>query len=457
MEKQEFNGLVPTPNELVKKIQATKKFNDIELYQKQYDQECHDIMDPHKRPDKLIETSNGPSAISVGRLPISLQKKIVMLAAAILCGNPIRLSSAPENPIEKDMLEVLKRSWKDNKLDYESKRIAKLMMSETEVAEIWYTEPIKEGFWKGTPNDVPEVAFRQRMKIIANSYGDTLYPIFNNSGDMIAFGRGYQITVNDKPEEHFDIYTDTLVYEFIKSSGNWVGESRTNKAGKIPVIYYNQVKPEWHNVQHLIDRFEVSVSNHGDTNDYFGSPSYFVEGEVTGWAKKGEQGKVIEGKNGSKVTVLSWDQSPESVKLEQGNLRSLIFDMTDTPDITKDNENLSGVQSGIALKMRFLPAHLKAADKEETFGKSIQRRINFMKAALAKINLTLEPAVPMLIEPKFEYYVPKNDTETIDLLSTATGAKPILSTTTAVELNPLVQDPEQEMKRLQEDENASLT
>jgi SPP1 family phage portal protein len=217
------------------------------------------------------------------------------------------------------------------------------------------------------------------------------------------------------------------------------------------VIYYSQELPEWSDVQDLIERMEKLISNHADSNDYFGSPTVFLEGEIEGFATKGEAGKVIQGKSGAKASYLTWDQAPESIKLEYSNLRSLIFDLTDTPDISIENMKSLGVFSGIALKMLFLGAHLKASEKEEIFGKGIQRRINYIKSALAVINVATAGAATMAITPSFEYFLPKNNEELVTLLNTATGGKATMSTQTAEKNNPYVDDPEKEMVLIQEE------
>lgn len=451
MEQSTFDQLLATPADLVKGILATRSSDSIATWQKQYDPKQHDITDTGKRPDKVVTTDNGTATVAVARLPIPLQKKIVGLAAAFLCGNPVRIAATTATETEEQMLTVIKRVWEDNKLDYESKRLAKLMMSETEVAELWYTEKIEPGYWKGTVNDAPAVVYRLRMKVLANKFGDSLYPVFNNRGDMIAFARGYQLEVEGKKIDHFDIYTEKSIHKLVKADDDWTLTTEANVIGKIPVIYYRQEAPEWHDVQELIDRLEKLISNHADTNDYFVSPMVVVKGEVKGFSKKGESGKVLELQNGAEASYLSWDQSPESLKLEYNNLRSLIFDMTDTPDISIEQMKALGTYSGIALKMLFLGAHLKAADKEETFGMAIQRRLNYIKAAMAKINVKLEPVASLPVKPVFEYYLPKNHEELINMLSTATGGKASLSQETAVKINPLVNDPENELKLIKED------
>lgn len=455
--------LTRTPDELIKAVQATKRESKskekIDTYLKQYDPKNHAITDKTKRPDKTIETDSGTSVVDVTRIPIAFQKQIVALAAAFLCGNPIALVANPETTEETDFLKVLRRHWADNKLDYESKAIAKIMMSETEAAELWYVQAVEPQYWKGTAYE-GAARLRLRMKLLANKFGDTLYPVFDSAGDMIAFAREYTIDNGGKKEEHFDIYTDAKKYLLTKGDQGWAMVQEVNTTGKIPVIYYDQENPEWSDVQELIERAELFLSNHSDTNDYNGSPLLFVEGKINGFASKGERGKVLQGESGAKVNYVSWTQSIESLKLEWEILRSLIFDLTSTPDISIEQMKSLGTYSGTALKMLFLGAHLKAADKEEFFGKSIQRRINFMKEALGKFNTKYAEASQINVCPKFEYYLPKNYQEIIETLSTATGGKPTMSQRTAVRMNPFVSDTETEIEEISKEgldaENANL-
>lgn len=454
MELSELQSYIPDPQKLITKVISQKPISEetIKIFKNQWDPALHDVMDPTKRQDKQIETDQGGGYANVTRIAVPMQKQIVDIAAAFLCGNPITLNALPEGAIETDLIAVLKKSWKLNKLDYESKKMAALMMAETEVAELWYAEQAPKGYWRGTPNDKEKVKLRLRVKVLASSYGDELYPVFNSFGDMIAFGRGYSITEGEKITQYFDLYTDTFIYKHVKGNSGWEQKKEKNLFEKIPVIYYNQPQVEWHDVQPIIDRFETLISNHSDTNDYFGSPMVFVQGELDGFAKKGEQGKVLVGKAGATAQYLAWDQSPESVKLEFNNLRSLMYDMTSTPDISIEQMKSLGTYSGIALKMLFLSAHLKASKKEEIFGKGVQRRINFLKYALSQyVNTDLDQAVSMDIEPKFEYYLPKDLVEIITMLSTATAGQAVLSQATALSLNPLVMDATKELKTVQQE------
>jgi hypothetical protein len=106
--------------------------------------------------------------------------------------------------------------------------------------------------------------------------------------------------------------------------------------------------------------------------------------------------------------------------------------------------------------MRFLAAHLKAADKEETFGKAIQRRINLMKAGVVVASVSkYKDAARMSIKPRFEYYLPKNDLEKVEMLVTANAGKAIISQKTSVAQNPLIEDGVAEYAQIEKEDNAA--
>lgn len=459
MEKEQLQSLVSGDlTDLVKAIKGTKDpdFNtNYDLWVKQWNSKDHRILtDKRFRPDKFDKDGK---PIMIARIPLPFQKLIVRRAATFLCGNPIEIEAkTEEDSLEQDFIDVIKKTWKDNKLDYDSKTLVKLMMSETEAAELWFFEDAKEGYWKGTANDKPAVKLRMRMKILANKYKDSLYPVFNAYGDMIAFARGYKTKEGEKKIEHLDIYTDEKRYLLTQEDGTWTKVEEDEPSGKIPAVYYSQDDVEWVDVQWMIDRIELLLSKLADTNDYFAHPVLGIEAEKVDdveWPEKDESGKAVLLKNGAKAGYIVWTVSPESIKTELLQLRSAIMDMSDTPDISFDQVKGLGAYSGIALKMIFSGAHMKASEKEEIFGKGIQRRLNFLKVAHAYINDQFEPAVPLEISPRFTYYIPKDYVEETNmLLSAMGGGKRLISQKTAVELSSLVNDKQGELDRLEEED-----
>lgn len=429
-------------------------FKAITTILNQYDARQHDIFSSVIRPDKtVIDGDNNTTIQKVSRLAIPLQKKIVNLAATFLCGNPIEIDYTSKNDAETNLGDLITKVWDDNKLDYKSKKLAKILFSETEVAELWYWPEAEETYWAETT--IPRAKYKLRMKVLANSLGDVLWPVFDATGDLIAFGRQYRTNFEEATagyRQHFDIYTIDTIYKGTNDGQGWEVIPENNIIGKIPVIYYQQHYPDWYEVQNMIERLETLISNHADTNDYNGSPIIAVTGKIEGFAKKGESGKIVELDQGASIQYVTWDHAPESIKMEIDNLVKFIHTYTSTPDVSF--EAMKGLRniSGIALKMLFLDAHMKASEKEETVGEGVQRRLNYIKAALSKIDVSLEKGLTLTVKPKFKYYLPNNDVEVSNMIVGQKMAG-IISDDTAVRLNPLVDDAESEIELLNKQNN----
>lgn len=453
---------------------------------KQYHTSLHDVNKKEKRQDKMIYSEeDGPAGttkkvlskvIPVARLALPTQKRIVLIASAFL-GSPC-MESNPTPGKQEDLQTVLNKIWDANKLDYKFRTISKKTMSERHAAELWYTNDVDQSYWDGYPI---ESNLELSMRVLANSLGDELYPVWDEYGDLMAFGRGYRVAyVEDGTDDvqyihHFDLYTENEIYLSKKEDNVWLfagvaaadelaGKpslnftpevvSIKNLIGKIPVIYYSQPLTEWEEVQPLIERLETLISNHADTNDYFASPIIAVTGDIQGFAEKGEQGKLLELKNGGDVKYITWDNAPESTKMEMENLQKFINTYTCTVDTSFEQMKALGTNrslSGFAIQMMFTDAYLKAEDKEEIFGEGVQRRINYLKKAIAVLDESFKEALPLSVKPKFDYFSPKNTQELVTTLIAASGAG-IMSNETAVRLNPLVTDPDSELDKIEEED-----
>jgi SPP1 family phage portal protein len=435
---------------------------------KQYDPAQHKVMDTTLRTDKPIYDDSEDEEkqaqivdyVKVARIPLALQKKIVRTAAAFI-GTP-QIDATPNTDPEKNLISAMKKTWDDNKLNYKFTNIKKTTMAFLQCAELWFVKDVDNTYWAGT-NVTGK--FKLSMLVLSSRKGDDLYPVFDDFGDMIAFGRGYKsINAEGKEDGHLDIYTAKEIYYlkkdgnsdatlFIDEAGNYSAGAKKidNVIGKIPVSYYYQPSTEWSDVQWLIDRLEEILSNHADTNDYVGSPIVFAEdADNITFPKKGETGKLIQGTNGAKMSYLTYDAQPKSVQMEIDNLTKYIFSLTHTPDIAFENIKSLGYFSNIALQTLFLDARIKATDKEEIFGEGVQRRINFLKSALATIDVKLKPALTMNIAPKFNVLLPQDTKEIIETITAAIDGG-ILSTDSGVKQNPLVTDADSELEALSDE------
>lgn len=445
---------------IVNKIEALKsekktfdgKKYTIDDFIKQYDIRGHTVMDKAKRLDKLVKKEGGERLQPVSRLPVSFQKIITSRAVSFLLGNPITYDTAfEEGSLDEKFALILEKINEELKLDYLNKNICSKWMSETEVAELFFWDDANEYYWSGL--DINTKNKRPRLMILSKSNGDILHPIYNSFDDLVAFGREYTLLDDetDKEIQRLDVYTDKNVIKYQRATNGWSYiEEKPHGFEKIPIIYYKRDWPEWFDVQEIIERFETRLSNFADTNDYFGDPIILAKGNIVGFADKGESGKLLQLEGDATASYLTWEHAPESTKLELETLINLIYSLTQTPDISFDSVKGIGNITGIALKLLFIDAHLKAKDNEGVFGQGIQRRINFLKHAVSMLDVRYKPLQGMYYKPVFEPFMPENLKELIETLASATGGEAVMSQETALMHNPLVSDVEIEKERLRE-------
>jgi SPP1 family phage portal protein len=467
---------------------------DISSYRNQLDPLKHDVFDKEKRKDKKVKidkddpeyqkpsgTDSGTDANTriepVARVGLAIQKLIVNRAVSFLFGNPITLSASPENDNEKAVLKGISKIMYDNKEKSFNRRVARHIMSSTEVAELWYPVPVNKtktgnGLLSKISDAVSNLignkyhmnygfksAFKLRSAILSPLNGDKLYPYFDETGDMVAFSREYSVTDKDgKVSTYFETYTDTMHYLWNVSNEMRLvdGYPIANTLGKIPIIYGCQPQVEWADVQNLIDRLEKLMSNFSDTNDYHAAPKIFIEGKILGFAKKGESGGVLQGEPGSKASYLAWDHAPESVKLEIETLLRMIYTLTQTPDISFDAVKGIGNISGVALKLLFLDAHLKVADHQEVFDEYLQRRLNVVKAFIGKFNTSLATdADNLMVEPVITPYMVKDEAAELKIWSDANGGNAVMSQKASFQKAGLTSDPDADYEQYQSEQSAA--
>lgn len=429
----------------------------------EYDPREHKVFDLKHRPKKKTKVTDGydengmpkykTKSIEVCRVAIPVQRVLVERSVGFLFGIPVDYSfKGKVSDKAQELHDIVLRCLADNKIEYFDKKLARAVASGREAAELWYHLPNEEGKPSG---DV-------RVMLLSPLNGDELLPMFDEYGRMVAFMRAYQTqSFADKvSKRHIDVYTSTTVYCYTTNTGNDMELVNAVQHGfdRIPVVYYRQDETEWDSVQPAIERLEDLVSNWGDTNDYFGSPSYLVKGDLIGFAEKGEQGKIYQTSGDGDMSVLSWDSSPESMKGELSNLVNIIFSYTQTPDISFENmKTLGNNTSGVALQLMFTDPHMKAEVKIEMFGEAFTRRYNILKAVLGTLNGFSERfAEELYVRPQFTPYLPKNDMEVLQMLTQCT-TDPIISQATAVAKNPLVDNPQDEIEAINNETTTKST
>ncbi|MFS0489899.1 phage portal protein [Leadbetterella byssophila] len=469
----------PSIDEVIKDLKSGRgtELPAVAEYKRQLEPKQHKVMSEDERPDKKVKVDNSNGAQNSGayrtekvnRIALAIQKRIVKSAASFLFGNPVNLIADTEgNDKKEDVFKALKKVEFDNKTRSLNKRISRIVSSATEVAEYWYLVPTPEEDRYGF-----SAKFKLKCAIYDPLEGNTLYPYFDDYGDLVAFSRGFNIKGTDgKDVEYFETFAtvgegdaEKKVHHYMwsKSEGGWTlseGFPRVLETSKIPIVYGRQPAVEWEDVQGIIERLETLLSNFADTNDYFASPTFFITGTITGWARKGDTGKIIQGDDGAKAQILSWDRAPESVKLEIETLMKLINTLTQTADTSFDAMKDIGSISGVALKLLFTDAHLKVQDKLEIFEEYLQRRYSVILSFLEKLNVKdktfVDACRTISVEPEIRPYSITDEREQVEIALLASGNKPFVSQKTTIENMGWAKDAEAEYAQLKEEEKAEM-
>lgn len=404
--------------------------------------------------DYMVGKDENQKRVYPVKYPISFQKKIVRTATAFEVGEAPSLIANDDT----DLSQEIYRLWRVNRIDSKLIEMISLKKSELQCAIVFYIQTLDEKKkWYNVFSRKNDASKEIKSRLLKNEDG-IMYPYFDGNGDLKAFTWEFETKEGSKDIRNVSIYTDEKVFEY--STNNEAGDlslvsDKSHGFGKIPVVYINQDKSEWDDVKEMIDRLELSVAKLGDSNDYTGHPILKLYGEVKGMPEKDASGKalLLEQKKMRDGTILTSDadfltysNAPDSVKLELETLERLIYTITNTPDLSFDSVKGLGNISGVALRLIFLDAIIKAKINEGPNRTMIERIINVMIAGIVTTTQTKlkDTAKETYFDVKFNSIIPQDLEGLINMLSTAVGSK-IMSQKTAVEQLNIVENTEEEL------------
>ena len=407
--------------------------------------------------DKIVGKGENTRKVVGVRIPVPMQNKITTTATAFEIGEPLTLKVKKSNDLFKE-IELL---WKNNRIDSHLIKMIHQKKSELQSALLFYIKDINKNSFnkprgKATTKEI-------KVKFLENEKG-IMSPYFDALGDMKAFVWEYSMKESiDKEIKYAWVYDDKNVHECKEVDGIMTYQNtKVHGFEKIPIVYTSQEHPEWHNVQAMIDRLEVSLSKLGAANDYTAHPILMLFGEVGNNMNKDEDGKVlrfniVEDENTGKINpsgkaeYLTRESQAETVKLELEQLEKYIYSLTSTPDISFNNIKGLGSISGIAIKLMFLDAIIKAKLNEGDNRTMVERIINILIAGTVNTTATtlLTQAKDTFIDVQFNSILPDDLKDTVDVLATAVESG-IMSVKTALEILDLAETDE-ELNQLKED------
>lgn len=439
--KQDFEQLVQSGdiNRVMQKMDNRLTKTNIAL--QEYNPRLHKI---NKREDKIILDKNGNFKRKIKRwkLPVDYPKFINEIAVVFIYGQPVKWGQASDGTDDafSAFTELLRKKHFNAKI----KQCKRLAGAETQSAMLWRVFRNDEG------------KADCQIRVLAKSKGDTIYSRWDQYENLISVGWEYYLQEGDSTIQHFDLYTDKVIYHCKRSGMGWEVLPEVNLIGKIPVILFQQEK-EWNGVEPLIHREEYIASHTADVNDYFSDPMLVLDADIImNMPDKEAENKTLIKKNGTEAkaaaSYLTWDSAPESKKQELEWLQNHILSKTFTPNIDFENmKSLSNV-TGKALKQMMILANIKASKHKETHDELLDRTANLVKSIIGNVlNVSLKAQCEALdVTHEFQDPFGEDIAEAIENLTKATDSG-IMSSESAVEQNPLVKDPQREIKRLNEE------
>ena len=461
---------------MLKSARTTPQPN-VSTLRKEWDADKHDVNNRAIRKERKVlikeeYTDEGGvfhAAVyqdeDVNRISLPIEQDITNIHVSFMVGTDPTISYVPNDQKEEELYKVIKSVNNDNKIKYHNKRIVRSWLSETEIVEYWYA--VKDaGFWSKlvarikqifTGNVKPQT--KLKCAIWSPFRGDTLYPFFDETGDYVAQSREYKMKEFDQEVTYFQTVTQDEVFVWRKEKNGWVvvpDRTFKHEFPKLPCIYARRDNSLCHYIQSMRNRLEKLMSNYADCIDYHFFPYLILDGMLSGengLGKQDERRRLISMENGGKAYYLTWEQTPETIRLEMDSLWDKIYSMTNTPRISFDNLRSAGqVASGIAFKYMFMGTHLAVENHAEVIGEFLQRRYNFLASAIGSICPSLEDAAQSInLDVEIVPYTIDNLSDKLDIVHKAIDAG-LMSKQSAMIFVGLTDNIEEE-KELIEEEN----
>lgn len=392
---------------------------------KQWFYELHEVNNEAIRPNDRVRVSDETIDASgvkhpatyetkpVSRITTSLEQIIVDTHTAFAVGLDPDLQASPRNEDEEHMLDLIRETERKNKIRFLNQDVVRSVLSETIVAEYWWTV-LDEEFYEDKPY-ADGAKNRLRCEVWSPFRGDKLVPIKDAYGDLSLFYRFY--TVKDENgneiERAMEIGKITIII-FERRGSKWEPlRSYNHGFTKIPVVYMEIKEALCSRIQDKRRRIEELESNFADCINENFFPKVLIRGMMTGIQRTGKTQILEMGVNdGSDARYLTWDQSTNAAEGELSRLVDECYALTMTPRISpKDLQGLGTALSGVAFKYVFMGAHIAVRKHERFIGEYLARRYSFLKHAISRQVVSVAKGKSLRLDPILVPFTIEESTE----------------------------------------------
>lgn len=252
-------------------------------------------------------------------------------------------------------------------------------------------------------------------------------------------------------KQFMEVYTKN---EIIRYEGGKEVDRQEHFFGDVPVIEFpnnDDRQGDFEKVLTLIDAYDNAQSNIANDFEYF-SDAYLVLKNLSGTRpediEKMREDRALLIDNDGDAKWLLKDVQDSAHENYKTRLQEDIHRFSQTPNLT--DESFAGNSSGVALSYKLLGLEWNCAIKERKFKRGLQRRIELICNIM---NLKGKNWDWREIGIQFTRNLPQNELEAVQIVNMLKG---IISDQTLMSIVPYVDDPHEELERIEQQGGYSL-
>ena len=292
------------------------------------------------------------------------------------------------NDIRQAIAKAMEAIYKNARIDAVNLKRGLAFYASCEIFTMWYAVR-KDNNLYGEPCE-----HKLKCKTYSPMYGDALYPLIDEMGDMLAMSFEYKRTVEDREVTYFETYTENRHYIWMQNLDNGAWEQvlfEENEEGeeisgteivieKIPGVYAHRDAPVYYGLTNLREEIEYTLSRNSNVIAYNAAPVLKISGGIKGNEDKGESRRIVRVENGGDVAYVSWQQAIEALKYHVDTMLKLYWMQAQIPDISFENMKSLGNIGFDARQTMLTDAHLKIGDEAGVWLEFLERENNVIKA-----------------------------------------------------------------------------
>lgn len=449
---EEIDKIISTalPSEAISYL--TNKTLDIRGWDsslKEYEPELHRIVNDHiDRKDKVKDDGTVEKA---ARIPIGLEQLLTKRISEFCFAIPVKriYHNTEDNEQRQAIAKAIEAIYKHARIDAINNKRALNYFASCEVFTVWYVVE--------APNTLYgfDCKYKLKCKTYSPMDGNELYPLFDETGDMIAMSVKYRRMVNKQEVVYFETYTANKHYKWVQEKGVWKAVTDDIlPIGKIPGVYTYRHRPIWQGLSVLREEIEYTISRNSDVIAYNSAPILKVVGKLAGKKEeKGETQRLVRVENGGDVGYVSWQQAIEALKYHVDTLIRLFWSQSQMPDISFANMMSLGNIGFDARQTLLTDAHLKVGDEASVWIEGFERETNVIKAFLSLMNVSWARELDNIeVEHIITPFIQQDEKSQIERIQTANGGKPIMSQLESIYAYGQSRNPQETLRQIREDE-----